>query len=204
MIHAANKGFSMETLTIRRLNKRGPITRAIAAVLCFVPASSQATAQQVSYEITARAHKDASSDKLYASEADSILFQIMFTLDTTQAKLIQAGSAVNLPNHADVAFAQEGHLVPWSALSAFSFVARSGSASFKIEDVIANPETSMAVIFIGPLASAGINIVLANEQSGYLEIGIPDCEKVCELENGIIIDSAGPFGTIEVDEIAAR
>ncbi len=167
--------------------------------------SAPAIAQQVQYEIAGTANKDALSDNIFGSDTYSTHFVPKFTVDVGAAKPVEPRTELNLPNHPTVMFAQQGHLISKDQLSRFSFALKSGSANYRLEDVVAEPGTATAVFILGPLlAPDGINIVLANEQSGYFEIGIPDRQQDCELKGGIILDSSGPFGTIQVDEISLR
>jgi hypothetical protein len=173
----------------------------LGLVLWSLPASGQL----VEYELVGTAHKDPLSDNLYGSDTDPIHFTLKFNFDASEAQAVAAGTVVNLPNHPTVTFTRQGHRIRRDQLSALDLSVGPGAGKFRLEDVAANSEEESAVFVLGPvLAPEAINIILGNEQFGYLEIGIPHCDGVCVLKGGLILDSAGPFGTINVARISVR
>ena len=176
----------------------------LAALLAVALASSVARAERVEYRIAGVIHKDAMSDRLFGSSSDRVRFEIDLVADLREATSVPAGVKTSLPSFEDVILGENGVLLPRSALRSLSFRLSSGSATFGLADVIANPATGASVFLTGTATRpTGINIVLANSASGQFEAGIVQCISACALTGGLVLDAAGPFGTIHELSVTA-
>ncbi len=166
--------------------------------LALALASCPAAAEVLVYRITGTLQKDAMSDRLFGAATDRVRFEIHLEADTSLASRVPAGTMTSLPNFPRVTFAEDGFAFPRAALKSLSFRLSSGEASFSTSDVIADPSVPGAIFLTGTLSKpTRVNLLLANAASGYFEIGMAKCTSSCRLEGGIVLDQAGPFGTIE-------
>ena len=173
-------------------------SRLLAALVAMAFAGSVARAERLEYRIAGVIQKEAMSDRLFGSSSDRVRFDIDLVADLREATSVPAGVKTSLPSFEDVVLGENGVLLPPSALRSLSFRLSSGSATFGLADVISNPATGGAVFLTGTATSpTGINIVLANSASGQFEAGIVQCRSACMLKGGLVLDAAGPFGTID-------
>lgn len=172
----------------------------VAALICSAPATS--IAHPVTYRVTGTAHKGELSDNLYGSASDPVGFEVTFTAEIEQARVVPPRTKVRLPNTPEARFPETGYLLPSTAVSSFSFSLASGAATFSQSNIVADPDTGGVIFLTGSLARpSSIHMILANARSGFLQIGVPDCSRTCRLQGGVVLDSAGPFGTLEINQI---
>jgi hypothetical protein len=174
-------------------------------IAAFLLAGVESSAEVIEYRVVGAFVKDPSSEPLFESKLHTVQFEIRFAADKAVATRVRAGSRTSLPNFPEVTIHEGGFRLPASALKAFSFNAPGSSARYMLEDVIADEVTGASVFMTGsPTQPTGINMLLANSLSGYVQIGIPDCERQCRLVDGYVIDRAGPFGVVVITAIGAR
>jgi hypothetical protein len=170
--------------------------------LALVPGAFAAQAEPVTYQVSGILNKDAGSDRIYGAARDRIELQIAFEADVSSAIPVEAGTATNLPNFPAAKFAENGFHLPKTGVRSLTFSLSSGTARFTVADLIGDPSSPGAVFLTGSLQKpTAIHILLASAQHGYIEIGIPDCSDTCRLKDGIVLDQAGPFGSISSIEI---
>lgn len=170
-----------------------PLAGAILVLAC-----RESPAAIVEYRIAGVLVKDPISDNLFAGKTARVPFEIRITADTDEAARVAAGTRTSLPGLPNVVLRQDGFALPATALKSFAFRAPGTDAAFGIRDVIADETTSASIFLTGDVEKpTGANILLANGVSGYFQLGIVDCTAACELTGGIVLDRAGPFGTIE-------
>jgi hypothetical protein len=159
--------------------------------------SAGSSAAIVEYQVTGEIVKDLASDRVFGSAHSNLKFEVRFKVDTSQATLVPAGSQTTLPSFSKVVLPENGFVFPRTALRSFEFRSARATALFSKDDVIASEVTGGVVFLTGTIdRPTGLNIVLANAVSGYLEIGTLECRDRCELRGGLVLDRAGPFGTI--------
>jgi hypothetical protein len=169
-----------------------------ASGLALALISSEAAAKIVAYEITGTLQKDAISDPLFGAATEPPSFEIRFEADTSLAVPIPARTATSLPNAPKIAFAEDAFFLPSSAVKSFSFRLNSGAARFSKADLITDPTIPGVILVTGTFDHpSAVNLLLANSQSGYFQIGLPQCPSTCGLQGGLVLDQAGPFGTIK-------
>jgi hypothetical protein len=178
------------------------------AALAFVMLSSAGPAGAaaiVEYRVSGTFVKAPLSDNLFNSKTGRVAFDIRFTADTNLAVRVPAGTTTSLPSFPEVVLPQDGFLLPAAAVRSFAFRAAGTTADFTGRDLIANDSTGGSIFLTGALdRPTGINIMLASGSSGYLEMGILECAPTCALQGGLVLDRAGPFGTIDGLVIEAR
>jgi hypothetical protein len=163
------------------------------------------SAAVVEYRVSGTLVKQPLSDNLFNSSTARAEFEVRFTADTALAVKVPAGTRTSLPSFGDVVLPQDGFVLPAKALKSFAFRAAGTGAQFSVRDVIANDLNGGSIFLTGALnRPSGINILLANGVSGYVEIGILECTPECALRGGLVLDRAGPFGTIELRTIETR
>jgi hypothetical protein len=163
----------------------------------LLASSAGTSAAIVQYQVTGEIVKDPASDPIFGSVHANLKFEVRFKVDMSQATLVPAGSKTNLPSFPAVVLPQNGFVLPRAALRSFEFRSPGATAIFSKEDVIADEVTGGVIFLTGTLdRPTGLNIVLANAFSGYLEVGTLECADRCELKDGLVLDRAGPFGTI--------
>jgi hypothetical protein len=173
---------------------------ALAAL--FGLAAAGTSAQPVTFVITGTAHKGEISDNLHGSATDPVPFEVTFTAEIEQAEVVPQGTVIRLPSAPEARFVETGYMLSAKSLDAFSLFFGSRRDIFSGTDVIADPETGAAIFLTGSLLKpTNVNLVLASAKSGYLEIGVPACDTSCRLEGGLVLDQAGPFGTLTVTRI---
>jgi hypothetical protein len=178
--------------------------RALASAMLLL-AAPDAAAQIVEYRVSGTMVKEPLSDNLFNSKSSRVAFDIRFTADTARAIKVPAGTRTSLPSFPDVVLPHESFLLPATAVTSFAFRAAGVDASFSSRDVIANDSTGASILLTGSLdRPTGINLMLANGVSGYVEFGILECAPRCAFRGGIVLDRAGPFGTIQDVVITAR
>jgi hypothetical protein len=173
-------------------------SRWLAALVAMAFAGSGVRAEHIEYRISGLIQKEPISDRLFGSSSDRVRFEIDVVADMRQAIAVPAGVKTTLPSFDNVVLQENGLLLPAPALQSLAFRLSSGSASFGLADVIANPATGGSVFLTGTATRpTGINILLANSASGQFEAGIVQCKSACVLKGGLVLDAAGPFGTID-------
>jgi hypothetical protein len=114
----------------------------LVAPICSAPAIS--AAHPVTYPVTGTAHKGDISDNFYRSAGDPVAFEVTFTAEIDQAQVVPPGTKVSLPNAPEAHFTGAGYLLPAASLSSFSFLIASGTATFALGNVVADPDTPAA------------------------------------------------------------
>jgi hypothetical protein len=85
-----------------------------------------------------------------------------------------------------------------------TFHLSSGVARYTLAHLIGDPSSPGAIFLTGSLHKpTAVHILLASSHGGYLEIGLPDCNRTCRLKDGIVLDQAGPFGRVSSVQIHA-
>jgi hypothetical protein len=170
--------------------------------LASIPVASAAHAEPVTYQVSGILNRDADSDLIYGAATDSIKIQITLEADVSSAIPVEAGTTTNLPNFPAAKFAENGFHLRRDAVRSLTFSLSSGTASFTLADLIGDPSSPGAIFMTGTLQNpTAIHMLLANSQHGYIEIGVPDCTDTCRLQDGIVLDQAGPFGRISTISI---
>ena len=169
-----------------------------ASGLALALISCEAAAKVVAYEITGTLQKGTISDPLFGATTEPPGFEIQFEADTSLAVPVPARTATSLPNAPEIAFEDDAFFFPSSAVKSLSFRLTSGAARFSIVDLITDPSIAGVILITGTFDHpSAVNLQLANSQSGYFQIGLPECASTCRLKGGLVLDQAGPFGTIE-------
>jgi hypothetical protein len=175
----------------------------LGAVLLVSSAGSSAAI--VKYRVTGEIVKNPASDPIFGSVHGNLKFEVRFEVDTSQATVVPAGSQTALPSFPAVVLPENGFVLPRTALRSFEFRSPRTTALFFKEDVIASEVTGGIIFLTGTLdRPTGLNLVLASAVSGYLEIGTLECADRCKLEGGLVLDRAGPFGTIRQVNVVRR
>jgi hypothetical protein len=173
--------------------------------LMLAVSASASPAAIVEYRVSGTMVKEPLSDNLFNARTARVPFDIRFTADTAEAVQVPAGRRTSLPNFPQVVLPQDGFILPAGSLHSFAFRAAGTNASFSRSDVIADEATGGAVFIAGPLERpTAISLLLANGISGTFQIGIPECARTCALKGGLVLDRAGPFGSVEIKSITAR
>jgi hypothetical protein len=161
-------------------------------------ANCPAAAEVLAYRISGTLQKGAISDPLFGAVTERVGFEILFEADTSLVVPVAARTTTNLHESQKVKFAEDGFFLPSRAVKSLTFRLSSGDARFSLADLSADPSAPGAIFVTGTLDNpSAVNLLLANAQSGYFQVGLPECASTCRLNGGLVLDQAGPFGTIE-------
>jgi hypothetical protein len=164
--------------------------------------SAPAAAAQVEFTVTGALVREPLSDPLFGSHGEPLTFRLRLVVDGSKAEAVPAGRLVSLPNASTVSFATAGLLIPADAVKGFQFEVPGTNAHFDRSQLITDPT---AIYVAGSLDHpSGVNLLLASERNGTLEIGTVECTAACQLGNGVVLDRAGPFGVVRTDTIRSR
>jgi hypothetical protein len=170
---------------------------ALLSVAALTLAPMDRAPSDIEYLLVGQLVKDPTSDNLFNSKQERIAFKIRIRADPRFAIRVPAGTPTSIPNFAKLKFREDAYRLPPEALTLFMFEAPGSNAVFSRKDVIADESTGATVVLTGSLTQpSGATLLLANGVSGIVQVGIPECERTCDLKGGLVLDRAGPFGTI--------